>query len=174
MTTSCFLWFVSFLPSRGVPVHAWTLFISRKFLEKIDKNCNCLCVTEKKKKQTMHVYYCTITKSKSNHGSFKPQISGIHVCIIISEAYIKNPSGLVVPGTHKGLLFICERIHTGQWPEEGWSVWNSIPGTFFHNPMRIKTLWYRWEKQPLKICDRGKPNLWSKNIDNIIKVFKLL
>lgn len=94
--------------------------LGRKFLEKIDKNCNRLCVTEKKKKQTMHVHYCTITKSKSNHGSFKPQISGIHVCIIIWKHYIhkKKPSGLVVPGTHKGLLFICERIHTGQWPEE--------------------------------------------------------
>lgn len=57
--------------------------LGRKFLEKIDKNCNRLCVTEKKKKQTMHVHYCTITKSKSNHGSSKPQISGIHVCIII-------------------------------------------------------------------------------------------
>lgn len=57
----------------------------------------------------MYIIVCTlITKLISNHGGFKPQIS---INIIILEA-LKN-SGLGVPGTHKGLLFICERIHTG-------------------------------------------------------------
>lgn len=114
------IWFVHKLFSlicvlsiiKRVPVHAWTLFISRKFLEKIDKNCNCLCVTEKKKKQTMHVYYCTITKSKSNHGSFKPQISGIHVCILISEAYIKKPQWSCCAWyTQRSIIYLWKNPH---------------------------------------------------------------
>lgn len=106
--------------------------LGRKFLEKIDKNCNRLCVTEKKKKQTMHVHYCTITKSKSNHGSFKPQISGIHVCIIIWKHIHKkkNPVALLCPvHTKVYYLFVKESTLVNDLKKLGWSVWNSIPGT---------------------------------------------
>lgn len=62
----------------------------------------------------MYVYYCIIIKLKLNYGSFKFQIFGIYVCIIISEVYIKKKiSGFVVFGIYKGLLFICERIYIG-------------------------------------------------------------
>lgn len=38
----------------------------------------------------MYVYYCIIIKLKLNYGSFKFQIFGIYVCIIILEVYIKK------------------------------------------------------------------------------------
>lgn len=132
---------------KRVPVHAWTLFISRKFLEKIDKNCNCLCVTEKKKKQTMHVYYCTITKSKSNHGSFKPQISGIHVCIIISEAYIKKTPVVLLCLVHTKVyyLFVKESTLVNHLRK------GEVCETLFQVPFFI----IRWG---LKLCDIAEKN----------------
>lgn len=162
MTTSCFLWFVSFLPSRGVPVHAWTLFISRKFLEKIDKNCNCLCVTEKKKKQTMHVYYCTITKSKSNHGSFKPQISGIHVCIIISEAYIKKTQWSCCAWyTQRSIIYLWKNPH--------WSMtWGRVKCVKLYS--RYLFFIIRWG---LKLCDIAEKNNHWKFVTEENQIYDL-
>lgn len=133
---------------KRVPVHAWTLFISCKFLEKIDKNCNCLCVTEKRRnKQCMCIIVPFNTKSKSNHGSFKPQISGIHVCIIISEAYIKKPPVVLLCLVHTKVyyLFVKESILVNDLRK------GEVCETLFQVPFFI----IRWG---LNLCDIAEKN----------------
>lgn len=64
-STSCFLWFMSLIPSRDVLAHGHCLSVVSS--GKIDKNCNCLCVTEKKKKQTLHAHYCVYISTLPNY-----------------------------------------------------------------------------------------------------------